>query len=268
MGHLGLTPQSVQPVRRLQGPGRGRGRGRSICSPTPRSSPTAGCFALVLECMPAGLAARITAARRPSRPSASAPAPAATARCWSSTTCSACSRSRRRRFVKRYADLGGQAVGRDRRATPTRCGRATSRRRSTLPGRCGAADAARIAPPATPWPSARALRGPPTAEGSTWNPAPPWSDGSGALRARGPLVLVPTMGALHEGHLALVRRGGRATARSSSRSSSTRPSSDRARTSRATRATWRRDLALLAPLRRGGRLRARGRRDVPAAERT
>ena len=50
----------------------------------------AGAFAVVVECVPAELGRKITA-RCKSRPSASAPAPAATARSWSPTTCSACS---------------------------------------------------------------------------------------------------------------------------------------------------------------------------------
>ena len=88
MGHLGLTPQSVNQFG-----------GHKVQGSTPAAAARlvddawaleeAGAFAIVLETIPAPLAedGHRTAHRSP--PSASAPARIATARCRSSTTCSA-----------------------------------------------------------------------------------------------------------------------------------------------------------------------------------
>ena len=59
MAHLGLTPQSVQRVRRLPRAGSRRGRRDRSCA-TRRRMQAAGAFSVVLEVVPAELAARVT----------------------------------------------------------------------------------------------------------------------------------------------------------------------------------------------------------------
>jgi len=59
MGHLGLTPQSVNRLGGWKVQGRGRGAG-DLLAQEARFLEEAGCFALVLECIPAALAARVS----------------------------------------------------------------------------------------------------------------------------------------------------------------------------------------------------------------
>ncbi len=59
MGHLGLTPQSVHALGGFRVQGRGQEPGRKILQQA-RGLEEAGCFALVLECVPGELAAEIT----------------------------------------------------------------------------------------------------------------------------------------------------------------------------------------------------------------
>ena len=61
MGHLGLTPQSVNALGGFKVQGKRASEGRRILDEARRLS-DAGIFALVLECVPAELAARITEA--------------------------------------------------------------------------------------------------------------------------------------------------------------------------------------------------------------
>jgi 3-methyl-2-oxobutanoate hydroxymethyltransferase len=61
MGHLGLTPQSVHRFGGYRVQGRGPAAGKLLLQEA-RALEAAGCFALVLEAIPAPLAARITAA--------------------------------------------------------------------------------------------------------------------------------------------------------------------------------------------------------------
>ncbi len=61
MGHLGLTPQSVHKLGGFKVQGRGRGAADLILDEAAFLE-EAGCFALVLECIPATLAERVTAA--------------------------------------------------------------------------------------------------------------------------------------------------------------------------------------------------------------
>jgi 3-methyl-2-oxobutanoate hydroxymethyltransferase len=59
MGHLGLTPQSVNALAGFRVQGRAEGDAARIVEDAKRLEEL-GCFALVLECVPSALAARIT----------------------------------------------------------------------------------------------------------------------------------------------------------------------------------------------------------------
>jgi 3-methyl-2-oxobutanoate hydroxymethyltransferase len=61
MGHLGLTPQAVHGFGGHKVQGRGEEAGRALAESARRLA-DAGCFALVLECVPARLAGCVTAA--------------------------------------------------------------------------------------------------------------------------------------------------------------------------------------------------------------
>lgn len=61
MGHLGLTPQSVHALAGFRVQGRSEDDAARILAQA-RQLESLGCFALVLECVPSPLAARITAA--------------------------------------------------------------------------------------------------------------------------------------------------------------------------------------------------------------
>ena len=59
MGHIGLTPQSVHQLGGFRVQGRDRDDRARLCEEA-RACQDAGCFALVLECVPESLAAEIT----------------------------------------------------------------------------------------------------------------------------------------------------------------------------------------------------------------
>jgi 3-methyl-2-oxobutanoate hydroxymethyltransferase len=63
MGHVGLTPQSVLHFGGFKVQGRSEEDSRRILAQA-RALEEAGCFAVVLECIPSPLAAEITAALR------------------------------------------------------------------------------------------------------------------------------------------------------------------------------------------------------------
>src|SRR5262249_13621732 len=63
MGHLGLTPQSVLAFGGYRVQGRDE-RAQSLLAEQATKLEDLGCFAVVLECIPAGLAAKITAKLR------------------------------------------------------------------------------------------------------------------------------------------------------------------------------------------------------------
>jgi 3-methyl-2-oxobutanoate hydroxymethyltransferase len=61
MGHIGLTPQSATMLGGFRAQGRTAARARELLAEA-RALEAAGCFAIVLECVPEAVAARITAA--------------------------------------------------------------------------------------------------------------------------------------------------------------------------------------------------------------
>jgi 3-methyl-2-oxobutanoate hydroxymethyltransferase len=63
MGHLGLTPQSINRLGGYRTQGRDQASAEKLASDALRLQKL-GCFALVLECVPAALAARVTAQLR------------------------------------------------------------------------------------------------------------------------------------------------------------------------------------------------------------
>jgi 3-methyl-2-oxobutanoate hydroxymethyltransferase len=63
MGHLGLTPQSIHQFGGYVVQGRGEAKAQALLADA-RALETAGCYALVLEAIPAELAAQVTAALR------------------------------------------------------------------------------------------------------------------------------------------------------------------------------------------------------------
>ena len=92
MGHLGLTPQSVHQLGGFRRVGKSC-REAELVIEGRAPPPAAGVFAVVLESIPPETAKTDHRASCPSPPSASAPDLTATARCWSATMFSACSRT-------------------------------------------------------------------------------------------------------------------------------------------------------------------------------
>ena len=105
MGHVGLTPQSVHKLGGFKVQGRDSGAAHEIREDA-KALAEAGCFAIVLECVPAGLAAEITAE-----------VPVPTIGIGAGPHCDGqvlvfhdvvgLTRDLRPRFVRRYADLSG-----------------------------------------------------------------------------------------------------------------------------------------------------------------
>jgi len=103
MGHVGLTPQSYHKLGGFKVQGREAGSARQIREDA-RALAAAGCFAIVLECVPAGLAAEITGE-----------VPVPTIGIGAGAACDGqvlvfhdvmgLTRDLRPRFVRRYADL-------------------------------------------------------------------------------------------------------------------------------------------------------------------
>jgi 3-methyl-2-oxobutanoate hydroxymethyltransferase len=105
MGHVGLTPQSVHKLGGFKVQGRDSGAAHEIREDA-KALAEAGCFAIVLECVPAGLAAEITTE-----------VPVPTIGIGAGPHCDGqvlvfhdvvgLTRDLRPRFVRRYADLSG-----------------------------------------------------------------------------------------------------------------------------------------------------------------
>ena len=102
----------------------------SACSPTRAAVAEAGAFAVVLEKVAEPLARAHHRGGRRSRPSASAPRPPATARCWCSTTCSGSSPTSARRSCAATPSSAPPPRPRSPPTPPT-CAPAASRRPST-----------------------------------------------------------------------------------------------------------------------------------------
>ena len=108
MGHLGLTPQSVHRFGGFRVQGRGKDAAARLLDEAAFLE-QAGCFAMVLECIPAELAARVTA--RVGVPTIGIGAgPGCDGQILVFHDLLGLYRGRRPRFVKLYADLGGEAT--------------------------------------------------------------------------------------------------------------------------------------------------------------
>lgn len=104
MGHLGLTPQSVNAFGGFKVQGRGEAGERLLADA--KSLQEAGAFAIVLECVPADLAARVTASLAiPTIGIGAGAACDAQVLVWQDLM--GLTPSPGPRFVKRYADLRG-----------------------------------------------------------------------------------------------------------------------------------------------------------------
>ncbi len=201
MGHLGLTPQSVNRFGGCKVQGRGCRRGGGTCATRRGCCRRRAASRVVLECIPAKLAARSVSAELAiptigigagaglRRPGAGLPRPAGPVRRPEAEI--------RQALRRTGAQVATEAVARwaaDVRAgtfpgpehsyadKADGAGKAPTRR----PGRA----AATAAPCGTARRTSEAAAHPPATCGN-WTPC----------GAAGPLVLVPTMGALHEGHL-------------------------------------------------------------------
>jgi 3-methyl-2-oxobutanoate hydroxymethyltransferase len=113
MGHLGLTPQSFRKLGGYKVQGRSRAAADDILEDA-RALEAAGCFSLVLECVPAGLAGEIT--RELSIPTIGIGAgPACDGQVLVFHDLVGLSGDFRPKFVRRYADLAPLITGAARR---------------------------------------------------------------------------------------------------------------------------------------------------------
>ena len=107
MGHIGLTPQSATMLGGFKAQGKTAEKARA--APGGRARARGGRLLLARPRGGAGRGRRADHGRRcRSRPSGSAPGRPATARCSSSTTCSASTSGVPPRFAKRYAEIGAE----------------------------------------------------------------------------------------------------------------------------------------------------------------
>ena len=86
MGHVGLTPQSISVLGGFRPQGRTHDEASAVVERA-LALEKAGCFAIVLECVPAAVAAAATAALRVPTIGIGA-GPGVPGRCWCTTTCS------------------------------------------------------------------------------------------------------------------------------------------------------------------------------------
>ena len=95
MGHIGLTPQSATMLGGFKAQGRTAEKAVRAYEDA-LALEAAGCFAIVLEAVPAPVAARITDGAERADDRDRRRRAAATGRCSSGTTCSVCTRATRR----------------------------------------------------------------------------------------------------------------------------------------------------------------------------
>ncbi len=106
MGHLGLTPQSATMLGGFKAQGRTAAKARRLLADA-RALEAAGCFAVVLEAVPAAVAHRITSALTiPTIGIGAGPACDGQVLVWHDLL--GISDRKPARFVKRYADIGGE----------------------------------------------------------------------------------------------------------------------------------------------------------------
>ena len=86
MGHVGLTPQSISVLGGFRPQGRTQDEASAVVERA-LALEEAGCFAIVLECVPAAVAAATTAALRVPT-IGMARGRSVRGRCWCTTTCS------------------------------------------------------------------------------------------------------------------------------------------------------------------------------------
>ena len=107
MGHLGLTPQSATQLGGMKAQGRTAAAARRLLDDA-RELEAAGCFALVLEAVPARIARARQRRARDSRPSASEPGPGCDGQVLVWHDLLGMNEGVAPRFVKRYADVAGE----------------------------------------------------------------------------------------------------------------------------------------------------------------
>jgi 3-methyl-2-oxobutanoate hydroxymethyltransferase len=108
MGHLGLTPQSIHKFGGYKVQGRGRGAADLLLDEA-EFLEEAGCFSLVLECIPASLAARVSqAVNIPTIGIGAGPDCDGQVLVWHDML--GLFQAMKPKFVKRYAELGLQAI--------------------------------------------------------------------------------------------------------------------------------------------------------------
>ena len=133
MGHIGLTPQSATALGGFKAQGRTASKAAQLVRDA-LALEAAGCFSLVLEAVPAPVAARDHRAARRSRRSGSAPAPSCDGQVLVWHDLLGLYDGHAPRFVKQYAQLASEIQRRGRGVRRRTCASAASPTRSTRTG--------------------------------------------------------------------------------------------------------------------------------------